>query len=107
MWQDSENAARIRKTAPVFVHRIGLTAGAWCWACAASGGALSLSWHCWLMSPQASCTPPACRVRGGTTMPRTIWFVLFLMLLLPFATHANDELLKLQKDPSQWVMQRK
>jgi Bacterial regulatory protein, Fis family len=40
-------------------------------------------------------------------MERTIWSVLLGLLLLPFATHANDELLKLQKDPSQWVMQRK
>ena len=29
------------------------------------------------------------------------------MLILPFATQANDELLKFQKDPGQWVMQRK
>jgi glucose dehydrogenase len=40
-------------------------------------------------------------------MPRTIWSVLFARLLLPFATHANDKLLMLQKDPGQWVMQRK
>ena len=29
------------------------------------------------------------------------------ILLLPLAAYANDELLKLQKDPGQWVMQRK
>ena len=40
-------------------------------------------------------------------MPRTIWSILFVMLLQPFATQANDELLRLQTDPSQWVMQRK
>jgi PQQ-dependent dehydrogenase (methanol/ethanol family) len=40
-------------------------------------------------------------------MPRTIWSVLFVMLLQPFATQANDELLRLQTDPGQWVMQRK
>jgi PQQ-dependent dehydrogenase (methanol/ethanol family) len=40
-------------------------------------------------------------------MQRIIWSVFSVMLLLPFTTHANDELLQLQKDPSQWVMQRK
>jgi hypothetical protein len=29
------------------------------------------------------------------------------MLILSFATQANAELLKFQKDPGQWVMQRK
>ena len=40
-------------------------------------------------------------------MQRTIWSVLLGLLLLPFTTHANDELLQLQRDPGQWVMQRK
>jgi hypothetical protein len=34
-------------------------------------------------------------------MPRTIWSVLFAMLLQPFVTQANDELLRLQTDPLQ------
>jgi hypothetical protein len=40
-------------------------------------------------------------------MQRTIWSVLLGLLLLPVTTHANDELLQLQRDPGQWVMQRK
>jgi lanthanide-dependent methanol dehydrogenase len=40
-------------------------------------------------------------------MQRTIWSVLLGLLLLPFTTHANDELLQLQRDPGRWVMQRK
>ena len=45
---------------------------------------------------------------GGSAMQRTRWSALLLLLLLiPFAAYANDELLRLQKDPGQWVMQRK
>jgi lanthanide-dependent methanol dehydrogenase len=40
-------------------------------------------------------------------MQRAIWSVLLGLLLLPFTTHAYDELLQLQRDPGQWVMQRK
>src|SRR5438445_303581 len=41
-------------------------------------------------------------------MQRTMWSaILLVLLLLPLAAYANDELLKLQKDPGQWVMQRK
>ena len=41
-------------------------------------------------------------------MQRTRWSaILPVLLLLPLAAYANDELLKLQKDPGQWVMQRK
>jgi hypothetical protein len=40
-------------------------------------------------------------------MPRTLWSPLFVMLSQPFATQANDELLRLQTNPDQWVMQGK
>ena len=41
-------------------------------------------------------------------MQHTRWSVILLvLLLLPLVAYANDELLKLQKDPGQWVMQRK
>ncbi|MBI3987996.1 MAG: methanol/ethanol family PQQ-dependent dehydrogenase [candidate division NC10 bacterium] len=40
-------------------------------------------------------------------MRRTIWSVLLIVLLLPFAAYGNDELLKLQNDDGQWVIQRK
>jgi len=40
-------------------------------------------------------------------MPRTIWSILFVILLQPFATQANDDLLRLQTEPGQWVIQRK
>jgi len=46
--------------------------------------------------------------REGGVMQRTMWSVILLvLLLLPLAAYANDELLKLQQDPGQWVMQRK
>lgn len=40
-------------------------------------------------------------------MQRTMWSAILLIVLLPLTAYANDELLKLQKDPGQWVMQRK
>src|SRR5919198_411126 len=99
MWQDSENAARICKTAPVFVHRIGLTASARCCACAASCGAISLSWRCSLIWPQASSTPssvPSQRRDNHATHD-----LVHLVRHAPAALcdQANDELLRLQTDP--------
>src|SRR6266487_1992660 len=39
-------------------------------------------------------------------MSHAIWSAV-LIVLLPLVVYANDELLQLQKDPGQWVMQRK
>src|SRR5438128_9336771 len=41
-------------------------------------------------------------------MQRTsLTVIVLVLLLLPLVAYANDELLKLQQDPGQWVMQRK
>ena len=45
--------------------------------------------------------------RQGIRSRRALLTVAVGLLLLPIAAFSNDELLKLQKDPGQWVMQRK
>ncbi len=45
--------------------------------------------------------------RQGIRLSKALLTVAIGLLLMPIAASSNDELLKLQNDPGQWVMQRK
>jgi lanthanide-dependent methanol dehydrogenase len=45
--------------------------------------------------------------RRGLRLIKTFPSIIIGLLLVPLMAYSNDELLKLQTDPGQWVMQRK
>jgi glucose dehydrogenase len=45
--------------------------------------------------------------RRWTRLAKRLLFIVIGLLLMPIVAYGNEELLKLQTDPNQWVMQRK